>query len=805
MKTKMSQSNWLRFARIIYAFMIILQSILIRPSIGYAATSANVSTLTFVAKADAMVSSSEPTTNFGSSNLISVAKESAPADAINTTDMLLTFDLTEWPIGATILSAQLVLNQEDSSGSAEFLVQPDALTAAWDEATVTWDSKPAATNQGDAAILSAVGGGQRTLVVTEIVRKWADSTMPNFGILVHANEAAQGGRFFSARENTAQAPKLMIDYQLNDAPSLAISTVPVASHRLAAQLLEELRYSPMAPGWEHAHLGHEVRPLYRPDIDGVAYYEFAVVRAVGIADTAGMGEAAGFIVVSTGEHDYPIAHWGFDGLPPTRQLDQIAHEQNKVAAKFYKLDTLSYVAEDVASNLVASLGEIPAKLTGMDPAWLDQPQQIAASMPGEGQVGGDGQFHPGAQTVTGTLPPASLHISAWDSWSALKDGFSDSFGVLAEDLRRQAAKEWNFNRRAEEIGDGLRKGDQYIVGLLALPTPNVATSGPGTQYIQSEVVSTDGEPSGFLITVLDADPTNVVPFQVEIAYGNGVSEILKFRILELGQNDFHAYIPFVNSDSGNDLALQAATVNSPQAVQGAYDWHYFSAGGPEEQRRYKQIQAHVAPNKANCYSGCGPTAWAMLFGWVDLRAGFLDTKWRDRFGIYRWNGSRLGDELAPYSMDAGVMNMIVEINRQVGTFCVWGQGATLPWDMDQVTDYLNGRTGAAIGTTYNVLGLHTDHLYDEVIKSVAQRQTPAIIGTGWLSSAHYPLAHGYAFRVRRIDGEDETQKMLLVNQGWGGSNSQWIHGGTFFVGTIWPCFEMAYGFSKCTITPRDVN
>jgi hypothetical protein len=74
-----------------------------------------------------------------------------------------------------------------------------------------------------------------------------------------------------------------------------------------------------------------------------------------------------------------------------------------------------------------------------------------------------------------------------------------------------------------------------------------------------------------------------------------------------------------------------------------------------------------------------------------------------------------------------------------------------------------------------VLGLHTDHLYDEAIHSIAWCHTPAIIGTGWYSGGHYPLAHAYAWRMRRVDGEDETQKMLLVNEGWGHATSDWSH------------------------------
>ena len=66
--------------------------------------------------------------------------------------------------------------------------------------------------------------------------------------------------------------------------------IPIEFHRRAAQLIEEMRGSPMAPGWEEAMLDDRVRELCRPDVKGVAYYEFKVVNPD--------GSDKGFIVLS---------------------------------------------------------------------------------------------------------------------------------------------------------------------------------------------------------------------------------------------------------------------------------------------------------------------------------------------------------------------------------------------------------------------------------------------------------------------------------------------------------------------------
>ena len=58
--------------------------------------------------------------------------------------------------------------------------------------------------------------------------------------------------------------------------SIELAKVPAPIRRKAAQHLESIRGTPMAPNAANARLADEVWPIYRPDLEEVAYYEFSV-------------------------------------------------------------------------------------------------------------------------------------------------------------------------------------------------------------------------------------------------------------------------------------------------------------------------------------------------------------------------------------------------------------------------------------------------------------------------------------------------------------------------------------------------
>lgn len=212
-------------------------------------------------------------------------------------------------------------------------------------------------------------------------------------------------------------------------------------------------------------------------------------------------------------------------------------------------------------------------------------------------------------------------------------------------------------------------------------------------------------------------------------------------------------------------------------------WTYYWA--PGDQPRYYQFDYTGYP------VGCGPVAWAMLIGWADRRAGAGDPYWAPRFGLYRANGGYGADAVAPVDPDTGVTNVIKEIHKDVGTFNLFGNGATFPWSMGGVQSYLNGRTGTYQATHWNSFGISEGGLRDRAIIMIRDRRTPSIIGTGWLS--HYPMAFGYAVQRRVIRrcffwcwDEVVWDQAFYVNQGWGGAGNEWVPASTWFASEMMP-------------------
>ena len=139
--------------------------------------------------------------------------------------------------------------------------------------------------------------------------------------------------------------------QLEPEPGLTNPTL--SARQIAEQHLSEVSGTDMAPGWDNAALGEKVRAFYRPDMETPAYYEFEV-------------EPEGFIVVATGEHDFPVPHWDFEGESLGHMLEQEAAERGQQITRFLKLDVISYAAENSAQELISHLGGLPQSLANYE-------------------------------------------------------------------------------------------------------------------------------------------------------------------------------------------------------------------------------------------------------------------------------------------------------------------------------------------------------------------------------------------------------------------------------------------------------
>lgn len=551
---------------------------------------------------------------------------------------------------------------------------------------------------------------------------------------------------------------------------IELDQVPIDIHRRAAQLLEDVRGTESAPGWDQADLAATARILERPDVSGPAYYEFRVQVE---------GEPAGHIVASAGDHDFPVTHWNFAGSSPTESLEELAREE---IAAFVKVDTLSYVAKNSAGDMIANIGSLPPRIEGQDRAWLDEEVEDTTEtwVPDQG-TGDDEEAEKleGSLEVEGPSEPRPIELSSWDSLQHLEAEYGESYGAMIESLRRQAAEEWDIEAQAAESGEGLVVGQPFELALL-YSGANFDLVGEGADLVQADHVESAPGREVLILTAQDAASGEEIPLQVFVEYPNGQSEVILFVVLS-------------EEDVASLVGSKAENVSwAKMGNQAAWGpWSNFFAGTHGDQRLYSQMATNTWPNTSGCWSGCGGTAWAMLFGWGDKQAGLGNAAWSHRWGLYRQNGGYGSNAIAPKYMDNGVRNMSWELRQRIGTFCAFGSGATFPWEMSDASGYLSGRTGASLSTNYNVLGIHTSGLRNKARDSIVYRDVPAIIGTGWLS--HYPLAYGYRWRKRTVKkcflfvcwNSTEYQRQFYVNQGWGGSGNGWVNAGTWFAGQLY--------------------
>ncbi|MFV9504144.1 MAG: hypothetical protein AB4911_06220 [Oscillochloridaceae bacterium umkhey_bin13] len=592
--------------------------------------------------------------------------------------------------------------------------------------------------------------------------------------------AERSGRAVDPAASFAISLEAATPHRLSLAQSQA---VPEAVQRRAIEFLEELRGSDLAPEWIEARLSRAVRIIYRPDLETPAYYEFSVEKP-----GPNGYEPAGFIQLAAGEHDYPIAHWDTSGMSPTQELAEIA-PLGATLTEFYKLDALSYASEyesitpvgiSVVTDDVINLGDLPQRIPGLSDLPRAEAELVTEGIDSEGKVEREG--------------PEELPLSEqeeWPSWSVLKKEYETAYAPLLDAQTQRAEDTWSVEKGLRTHGETLIRGDERTVFGLpnqAITAITVTGDGAATRYLQQEEVRQDTFLRGVRLVVLDEpeDPATLLPINVEITYGSGVSETIKYAIanqqaLELvGSNQ--VYLPIIVQNSAN-LAAQSidhagATLNSWGA------WSYWWAEGDTGSIRYGQFTV------GGCASGCGATAWAILFGWVDRRAAENHPLWRNHWGLYRENGDLGSNAVAPLSQDAGVRNMTTEIRGHIGTFCLAGSGATWPWNMIDASRYVQPRASTAwrMNTRYDPTGLcwfgACNDNRDLARNQIVNRRAPAVVGTGWLQ--HYPVAYGYAERSKRscflFICSTSYQREFYVNNGWYGNNNGWTSADVWFAG-----------------------
>ncbi|WP_437592465.1 PQQ-dependent sugar dehydrogenase [Sorangium sp. So ce1000] len=122
------------------------------------------------------------------------------------------FGLSPVPVGATVLSASLVLHQTYKVESSAVSVH--RVTIPWDERTVTWWSIGDSGFEGESAatIAAEAGVGARAADVSALVQSWALGTAQNHGVLLEEEGAHATDLRSSEIGSPQERPRLDVCY-----------------------------------------------------------------------------------------------------------------------------------------------------------------------------------------------------------------------------------------------------------------------------------------------------------------------------------------------------------------------------------------------------------------------------------------------------------------------------------------------------------------------------------------------------------------------------------------------------------------
>jgi hypothetical protein len=307
-----------------------------------------------------------------------------------------------------------------------------------------------------------------------------------------------------------------------------ISEVPLQLRRRAANHLESIRGTDMAGGHDQMRLGDKACPVFRPDIDGVAYWEIEVkgVKDPKARDHAGRSSGLGFLMLSTGPHDVPIPHWSMDTEPPSYGLEGKGAGKN--ISKIVKLDSLSYAAEDAKGNYASHIGQFPPKIEmalGMkDPArsgeFLAQPEHRTEN----------DKNPPKLHYVQNDRSTHGVKASGWKDWHEAKKAFPETFKPHLQKLAEHARGHWDTEELIETFGEGIHEGQKMTVPLLQ---PGTATiSGEGAKFVHMSML--DRQAAAVTLEAQESGARHELSFMLEIKYVDGSMETLNYFIVPRG-------------------------------------------------------------------------------------------------------------------------------------------------------------------------------------------------------------------------------------------------------------------------------
>lgn len=165
---------------------------------------ASATTVTLQASADTYISSTNPSSNFGSSSTLLVGGGN---------EALIQFDLSSLPATPTLTNAMLEVwvSQVNTSGAIDY----HSVTSSWTESGVTFNTQPTTGALIAAIVPVTVTGFYISIDVTSLAQQWQSTPSTNFGVEITAALAQPATSIgLASRENST----------VNEPPILVITT-----------------------------------------------------------------------------------------------------------------------------------------------------------------------------------------------------------------------------------------------------------------------------------------------------------------------------------------------------------------------------------------------------------------------------------------------------------------------------------------------------------------------------------------------------------------------------------------------------
>ena len=142
--------------------------------------------------ADTTLLEGAPTVNTGSTIDMWVGYEHCGNVPNGIARSLIRFDTSIIPSNTVIASARLYVYLQNSCdmGSRAHTVTSHRITGDWSEMGATWNNQPGFTDQYGSVAISSQNWGWYSLDVTNLVQGWVNGGLPNYGVMIRANESS---------------------------------------------------------------------------------------------------------------------------------------------------------------------------------------------------------------------------------------------------------------------------------------------------------------------------------------------------------------------------------------------------------------------------------------------------------------------------------------------------------------------------------------------------------------------------------------------------------------------------------------